>query len=99
MPEFTDKYFDLSQGDDDRQGPWNSGAQWEVVRDLESQAAVDGGDGEARVKLSRQEEQLLSKAAARTESRADAKPLTGAALGPGPGAGSTKSPARAKLKR
>jgi manganese catalase len=89
----------MSQGEDDRQGPWNSGEQWEVVSDRKSQAAVDGGEGDARVKLSRQEEQLLSKAAARTESRADAKPLTGADLGPGPGAGSTKSPARAKLKR
>jgi Mn-containing catalase len=99
MPEFTDKYYDMSQGEDDRQGPWNSGEQWEVVSDRESQAAVDGGNGDARVKLSRSDEQLLSKAAARTESRADANPLTGADLGPGPGAGSTKSPGRAKSKK
>ena len=98
-PEFTDKYYDMSQGEEDRQGPWNSGEQWEVVSDRERQAAVDGGDGEAMVKLSRQEEQLLTKAAARTQSRPDANPLTGADLGPGPGAGSTKSPGRPKPKK
>ena len=70
-PEFTDTYFDMSQGDEDRQDPWNSGGQWEVVSDRKRQAAVEGGDGQATVKLSRQEKQLLTNTAARTESRVE----------------------------
>lgn len=32
-------------------GPWNEGEQWEFVEDRDAQAAVDGGDGEATVKI------------------------------------------------
>jgi Mn-containing catalase len=90
MPEFTDKYYDLSQGEGDVKGPWNSGGQWQVVKDHKKQTAVGGGDGTASVKLSKQDEKLLETAAARTESRPDADPTTGADLGAGPGAGTTK---------
>src|SRR4051812_23786076 len=43
MPEFTNKYYNLSQGDGDARGPWNTGEIWETVSDVEAQSAVDGG--------------------------------------------------------
>ena len=43
MPEFANKYFNMSQGHGDMRGPWNQGAQWEFV---------DGatGDGNLRIR-------------------------------------------------
>jgi Mn-containing catalase len=94
MPAFTDKYYDMSQGDGaterDGQGAWNSGGAWEVVSDRDAQAAVDGGAGDAAVQLSEVESTLLTRAAARTASRSDIDPTTGAELGAGPGAGMVK---------
>jgi Mn-containing catalase len=87
MPEFTNKYYDMSQGDGHLRGPWNHGEQWEYVEDRELQMAVDGGDGSASVKLSRAEEALESKVAARTISDPTSDPVTGAELGAGPGSG------------
>src|SRR5690348_10881376 len=79
VPAFTDKYYDMSQGDGgDKQGPWNTGPQWEVVKDRAKQAAVDGGDGSASVKVSTTEDTLLNQMSARTMSRPDADPTTGA---------------------
>ena len=83
FPEFTNRYFDMSQGDGDAEGPWNSGGQWEVVRERDQQAAVDGGDGTASVKLSASEKKILKNVAARTVSNTDIDPLTGAELGAG----------------
>jgi Mn-containing catalase len=94
MPAFTDKYYDMSQADGaaehDGQGAWNSGEAWEVVSDRDAQAAVDGGAGDAAVQLSEVESTLLTRAAARTASRTDIDPTTGAELGAGPGAGMVK---------
>lgn len=93
QPEFTDKYFDMSQGNGDGgdvQGPWNSGAQWQVVKDREQQCAVDGGDGTASVDLDAEDTKLVQQMAQRTASRLDRDPTTGAELGAGRGAGSTK---------
>jgi Mn-containing catalase len=90
-PEFADKYYDLSQGPGDARGPWNSGDQWEFVSDEQSCAAVDGGDGDAYVKVSNEEKALLEQATQRSASQRQADPTTGADLGAGPGAGSTKS--------
>jgi Mn-containing catalase len=67
-------------------GPWNQGEQWDFVEDREKQAAVDGGDGSASVKLSRKDMALAKKAAARTASNPDSNPTTGAELGQGPAA-------------
>src|ERR1700760_148243 len=39
QPEFTDTYFDMSQGEGDIEGPWNSGDKWQVVSDREQQCA------------------------------------------------------------
>jgi len=88
-PRFTDTYFDMSQGPGDAQGPWNSGPQWEVVSGRGQQAAVDGGDGEATVKLSASQKAAMKALVERTASRPDVDPVTGADLGAGPGAGTT----------
>jgi manganese catalase len=90
MPAFTNKYFNMSQGAGDMQGPWNTGPLWERVDDREQQAAVDGGDGTASVTVSQIEKQALDQAAARTVSRTDIDPPTGAELGAGPGGGIPK---------
>jgi len=89
MPDFTNKYYNLSQGDGDAEGPWNTGAIWENVSEREQQSAVDGGDGTATVKLSRTDEQALAAAGSRTASDPSSDPTTGAELGAGPGSGLT----------
>jgi Mn-containing catalase len=90
QPEFTDKYYSMSQGEGDARGPWNEGDQWEYVDDRKAQGAVDGGDGTATVKISKQEEKLLKAAAARTSSNVGSDPTTGSDLGARKGAGRTK---------
>jgi Mn-containing catalase len=86
-PQFTDKYFNMSQGEGDARGPWNAGEQWDFVSEIAEMAPAGGGDGNAAVKVSQQEMDLLEKSAARTRSQLDSDPLTGADLGAGPGAG------------
>lgn len=88
-PEYADKYYDMSQGENEPRGPWNEGEQWEFVADRELQAAVDGGDGTATVELSDRDYKLVSRAIERTSSLGR-NPTTGAELGAGPGSGSTK---------
>jgi len=73
----------MSQGQSDMRGPWNQGDQWEFVEDREKQAAVDGGDGSASVKLSRKDIAIAKKAAIRTVSDPTSDPTTGAGLGQG----------------
>jgi len=82
---FSDTYYDMSQGADGEgpRGSWNSGPGWEFVDDREKQAAVDGGDGSATVKLGKSEKTALDNLAERTRSRQDADPTTGAELGRG----------------
>lgn len=88
-PDFADKYFNMSQGEGDMRGSWNEGEQWEFVDAREDQAAVDGGDGLASVRMGQEDAELLAAAAARTASDPSMDPITGADLGAGPGAGST----------
>ncbi len=89
-PEFTDVYFDMSQGGDEPlvEGAWNSGENWTVVSDRDAQAAVDGGDGSASVQLPADDRTVLEALALRTMSDPETDPMTGAELGAGPGAGS-----------
>lgn len=89
MPEFSDKYYNMSQGDGDARGPWNEGAQWESVDDREAQGAVDGGDGGASVDLDGKAKSTVEAMAERLASDRASNPVTGADLGAGPGAGST----------
>jgi manganese catalase len=79
--EFTNTYFNMSQGDGDMRGPWNQGEQWDFIEDRNKQAAVDGGDGSASVKLSRKNMSTAKKVAARTMSDPASDPTTGAELG------------------
>ncbi len=86
-PAFTDLYMDMSQGEGDMQGSWNSGELWEQVSDRDAQAAVDGGDGSSSVALSANEQAAMERMVARTMSDPAAMPATGAELGAGEGAG------------
>ena len=88
-PAFTDIFYDMSQGEGDVRGPWNSGELWERIDDRDAQAAVDGGDGRASVVLEEAQQAALEAMAARTMSDPDSNPVTGAELGAGPGAGAT----------
>ncbi|MGQ9365254.1 manganese catalase family protein [Azospirillum sp. ST 5-10] len=90
VPEYTNKYYNMSQGPGDMRGPWNQGDQWEYVDARPDQQAVDGGDGNASVRLAASEIAAVDQLAARTKSRLDMDPTTGADLGAGPGAGKTK---------
>lgn len=89
LPEFADKYYNLSQGDGDATGPWNDGEQWDVVKDREDQMAVDGGDGTASVGLGDVELAAVTAFAERTQSDPSLDAVTGADLGAGPGSGRT----------
>ncbi len=94
MPEYADKYYNMSHGDGDMRGPWNQGAQWEFVDIKPTDGPVNGGDGNPSVKLAAKELAAVNAVAARTMSKPDADPTTGADLGAGPGAGKTKAKAK-----
>ncbi|MCJ8203776.1 manganese catalase family protein [Pseudomonas sp. RGM2987] len=81
MPEFTNVYFNMSQGEPAVRGPWNQGDDWEFVEN--PTPAVDGGDGTASVQLSEKDEALLMDMKARTMSNPESDPMTGADLGSG----------------
>ena len=81
VPEFTSVYFNMSQGEEDRRGPWNEGDQWEFV--ASPQPAVDGGDGTAQVMLPAKQAKTLLQMAKRTASDPTLDSITGADLGSG----------------
>ena len=89
LPEYTDKYYNLSQGEGDGQGPWNSGPQWQVVDDRDQQCAVDGGGGHADVGLANADLQAVEALKQRTKSDPTSDPVTGADAGAWSGAGAT----------
>jgi Mn-containing catalase len=80
---FANVYFNMSQGEGDLRGPWNSDDTFRYVDQREQQSAVDGGDGGAHVELDAAESGTLKRAAQRTRSDPQADPLTGAELGMG----------------
>jgi Mn-containing catalase len=80
-PQYTDVYFNMSQGPGEERGPWNQGGKWQYISDPRQQMAVDGGTGEAEVKLPQDELATVQQMAARTASNPAADPLTGAELG------------------
>jgi manganese catalase len=82
-PRFADTYFNMSQGEGDRRGPWNDGGTFQYVSNREEQAAVDGGDGSASVKLAKDDLALLEKLRQRTLSDPQSNPVTGADIGRG----------------
>ncbi|HSU44201.1 MAG TPA: manganese catalase family protein [Casimicrobiaceae bacterium] len=88
VPEFRNKYFNLSVGDGDMRGPWNQGEQWEFVDGDQAMTNADpGGDGTFSVQMTPDQQQLGDKAKQRLMSDLDSDPTTGADLGAGPGAG------------
>ncbi|PWY45576.1 manganese catalase family protein [Pseudomonas putida] len=80
MPEFTNKYFNMS-GEPNVRGPWNEGSEWEYVEN--PSAAVDGGDGTASVTLTTAEAETVEAMKLRTMSDPTSNPVTGADLGSG----------------
>ena len=81
MPEFTQVYYNMSQGAESMRGPWNQGEEWEFVES--PQPAVDGGDGLATVQLDANDEATLSAMEIRTASDAKSDAVAGAVLGSG----------------
>ncbi|MHA6493139.1 manganese catalase family protein [Pseudomonas borbori] len=81
LPEFTNVYFNMSQGEGDLRGSWNQGEEWVFVDKPEP--AVDGGDGMASVQLPDEDADVLEQMAVRTMSDPAADPITGADLGSG----------------
>ncbi|MBT2298143.1 manganese catalase family protein [Pseudomonas fluorescens] len=81
VPEFTNVYFNMSQGAESMRGPWNQGDDWEFVES--PSPAVDGGDGLATVQLDKADEALLENMKMRTMSDPNSEPVTGADLGSG----------------
>ena len=82
-PRFARVYFDMSQGDIDLRGPWNSDENFEFIANREEQRAVDGGDGDGTVGLSATEKSVMTALATRTASDTSVDPTTGAELGMG----------------
>lgn len=80
MPEYAQVYYNMSPGEDDQHGPWNSAPTFDY---REAAPAVDGGDGLARVELDARQKELVQQAAQRLQSDPDSDPLTGAMLGRG----------------
>ena len=89
VPEFVNRYYKMSQGEQEVSGPWNSGELWDVVSDRDEQSAVDGGDGHISIDLAKADLETLNAMQVRTMSDPETDPLTGADLGAGPGAGAT----------
>ncbi|WP_313705792.1 manganese catalase family protein [Massilia sp.] len=80
-PRFSSVYFNMSQGPGEMRGPWNQGEKWDFVTDREKQMGVDGGSGEAEVKLPAADVEVLKQMQARTLSDPSKDPTTGAELG------------------
>lgn len=97
VAEYTNVYYNMSNGDDSPRGPWNEGLNWEFVEN--PQPAVDGGDGLATVQVSKQEVEVLSAMASRTASATTSDPVTGADLGAGQEAAIQKMKALARSCR
>jgi Mn-containing catalase len=82
-PRFTSVYFSMSQGEPDLRGPWNQGERWDYRPLAQDSGPVDGGDGLATVVLGDAEAPVVQQMTARTQSRRDGDPTTGAELGMG----------------
>jgi Mn-containing catalase len=82
-PRFANTYFNMSQGPGEMRGSWNQGENWDFVTDREKQMAVDGGTGEAEVRLPSKDVDVLKQMAERTMSDPNVDPPTGAELGMG----------------
>jgi Mn-containing catalase len=77
MPAFSNLYVNTSQGEGDTQGPWNAGAEWKKLDDVEDNLPLDGGEGTASVMLNDTEQKDLDTYATRTMSNPQAAPSQG----------------------
>ncbi|AKJ29360.1 manganese catalase family protein [Caldimonas brevitalea] len=82
-PRFTNVYFNMSQGEGDARGPWNSDDNFQYISDRDQQLAVDGGSGLPEVALKADEAAAVTQLATRTASDPASDPMTGAELGAG----------------
>ena len=82
MKEFENVYFNMSTGEGDVRGPWNSDANFEY---REAEPAVDGGSGMPQTVVSDDDATRVEQLAQRTQSDPTADPVTGAELGRGNG--------------
>jgi Mn-containing catalase len=76
--EFTNVYFNMSVGDGDARGPWNSDPTFEF---REAELAVDGGTGMPEVSMGDEDLEVAEQAALRLKSDLSRDPVTGAMLG------------------
>jgi Mn-containing catalase len=81
-PRFAGTYFNMSQGEGDTRGPWNSDENFEFVDGVEAQQPVDG-DGTASVQLDTDEITAMQGLVSRTASDPQSNPETGVELGTG----------------
>jgi Mn-containing catalase len=78
MPEFTNVYFNMSNGEGDQRGPWNNEPTFEM---RPAEPGVDGGSGLPEVQMDADDLEVATQAAARLQSDPSSDPLTGAMLG------------------
>lgn len=79
IEQYSNVYYNMSAGEGDIRGSWNSDENFEYVAD--PAPAVDGGDGGATVNLPSDQQTDLANMAARTASDRSLNPTTGAELG------------------
>lgn len=77
---FANVYVNTSRGPGDESGPWNDEKEWKVIVPDADNLPVDSGDGSASVKLTKDEDSIVSAFAARTASDPGADPAVGADL-------------------
>ncbi len=80
-PKFSNVYFNMSQGEGDMRGPWNSESTFQVVSERGQQMAVDGGDGLPTVQLQKDELKAVQGMVSRTASDTESDPPTSADRG------------------
>ena len=79
IEQYANVYYNMSAGEGDMRGSWNSDENFEYVAD--PAPAVDGGDGGASVTLPSDQATDLVNMASRTASDPSLNPTTGAELG------------------
>ena len=81
MPQFSQVYYDMSQGEGNARGPWNSDEHFNVVSERGQQIGVDGAGGGFDVRLSSTEAKIAQQLMMRTASLQTGDPITGTELG------------------
>lgn len=85
-PTYATKYFNMSGGDGDMRGSWNSDENFDYVTDGDQEIPADDDDGLPTVALSENDKATLEAMALRTQSDPKVDPVTGVELGEADGA-------------